>query len=99
MDKDAIERAAIAAYAMSSMRLAFGTDEQAWRAEQELVRDEFRGITRAVLAAVHDPTKKMADCGLHAGWHGGIEGDDECERDAATDLWRRTIAKLLETTL
>jgi hypothetical protein len=51
-----IERVAIAIYAQSSMRLAWGDDAQAWAADRENVRESFRAQARAAIAAMQQET-------------------------------------------
>lgn len=46
---------------------------------------------RAALEAIRKPSQAMRECGHMAGWHGGIEGFDEGEEDAAESLWERMI--------
>lgn len=54
-----IERVAIALYGADGFALAMWPPAEAWLKDRESVRERYRGLARAAIEAMREPTEKM----------------------------------------
>lgn len=78
-----VERVAIAIYGADGFALAMWPPAEAWTHDREGVRQRYRGLARAAIGAMREPTTDMADAGCAA--------DMSDEMDVYKDIYRAMI--------
>lgn len=58
-----IERVAIALYGADGFALAMWPPAEAWLKDRESVRERYRGLARAAIGAMREPTEAMVRAG------------------------------------